>query len=154
MHDITKYGKSKIFNIIISIILAMGVASISGNLPAFEKTMAVCIDSPFCDTPHNTFSLGRLQAGDCTLQWAYIYLLPGGVGYLEAYVTSTSSDDAWGFKNMHFTGSQSFNIPDLWSPTLPQQSPDIGSTGSNWNTQFTYNGDYNLVNYVTFNYHC
>ncbi|MGN6559117.1 MAG: hypothetical protein ACTHJ2_01175 [Candidatus Nitrosocosmicus sp.] len=89
MHDMTRYEKSKIFNIIISIILAIGIASISGNMPAFEKTMAVCFDSPFCDTPHNTFSFGRLQTGHCTLQWANFYLLPGGVGYLEDYVTST-----------------------------------------------------------------
>ena len=56
------------------------------------------------------------------MQWANFYLLPGGQGYLETYITSTSSNDAWGFKNIHFTGSQPFNIGDLWSPSCPNKT--------------------------------
>lgn len=154
MHDMIKFTKPKIVRLSILIIFALGMVSISGNLSTIEKAMAICFDTPFCDTPHTTFSFGRLHTGDCTMQWANFYLLPGGQGYLEAYITSTSSNDAWGFKNIHFTGSQPFNIGDLWSPTLPEQDPNIGSTGPNWSTYFTYSGNYDLVNQIQFNYHC
>ncbi len=76
----TKYTKSKIVNISILIIFAISIVSILGNMPTIEKAMAVCFDTPFCDTPHTSFSFGRLQTGDCTLQWANFYLLPGGQG--------------------------------------------------------------------------
>ncbi len=151
----TKHTASKILTISILVIVAMSIISSLVNLPTIEKTMAAtCIDTPFCNTPHKEFSFGRLHIGDCTLQWATFYLLPRGQGQLEAYVTSTSSSDSWGFKNIHFTGSQSFNIGDLWSPTLPREDPNISSTGPNWVAHFTYNGDYRLVNHVNLNYHC
>lgn len=112
------------------------------------------IDTPFGCTPHKEFSVNNLHTGDCTLQWATFYLLPGGQGQLQAYVSSTSSDDSWGFKNIQFSGSQSFSINDLWSPTLPNQDPNISSNGPNWVAGFTYNGDYSQVNHIAYNYHC
>ena len=122
--------------------------------PALANIQCNNIDTPFACTPKTVFSIGPLHSGDCTLQWATIYLLPDGHGVLQAYVSSTSSDDSWGFKNIQFSGSQSFNIGDLWSPTLPNQDPNISSNGPNWVAGFTYNGDYSQVNHIAYNYHC
>ena len=64
MHDMIKFTKPKIVRISILIIFALGMVSFSRNLPTIEKAMAICFDTPFCDTPHTTFSFGRLHTGD------------------------------------------------------------------------------------------